>query len=202
MAGCFKSFGTEKIESLRRAYVILTSRVSALAFSNLRVHAFLAPCSQPQRSLTTPTTLTPTMSAAPVVMSTPRPSAPKQSLSDSLKRKLQVYVEIPPSPLHTSFRSPSTSNSSKVNAFTARHSGTPLSMKALNFNTPNTPDVKEPPLKKQKPSVEIVMKKPDEKAKKTMTSEERQAKLIARFPNGYILCHHCRQYKDIDREYS
>lgn len=108
----------------------------------------------------------------------------RQSGMNSLKRKSIVYVEIPPSPLHTSHLRQF--NSSRAD---------PLSPKAINHNRGTVVELYAP-LKKRKLSAETT-KRPDasmkaENLKTTMLN------LTSEFPRGYFYCHQCNKKRDGD----
>lgn len=132
-----------------------------------------------------------TMSA---MVLTPRSLTVNTALSDNLKRKLQVYVEIPPSPLHTSSGS---SSFAKINAFNPRKSGTPLTNKALNIDVSRKQDTLESPMKKQKLNPSGISSIALEKTSQATVATERNAKWLEKFPEGFFICHHCRQHKGL-----
>ncbi|KLO19501.1 hypothetical protein SCHPADRAFT_935297 [Schizopora paradoxa] len=125
---------------------------------------------------------------------TPRSLTVNTALSDNLKRKLQVYVEIPPSPLHTSSGS---SSFAKINAFNPRKSGTPLTNKALNIDVSRKQDTLESPMKKQKLNPSGISSIALEKTSQATVATERNAKWLEKFPEGFFICHHCRQHKGL-----
>lgn len=132
-----------------------------------------------------------TMSA---MVMTPRSLTVNTALSDNLKRKLQVYVEIPPSPLHTSS---SSSSFAKINAFNPRKSGTPLTNKALNVDVSRKQDSMESPMKKQKLNPTGISTIALEKTNRSAAVAERNAKWLEKFPEGFFICHHCRNHKSL-----
>lgn len=146
----------------------------------------------PTTTTTTPTAAT-TMSAS-ASTSTPRSQQlqSRPSLTNSLKRKLQVYVEIPPSLLH------SNSSARKLNPLAGHKSGTPLSSKALNYNS--IQDSSETPLKKFKVSTDVAkpVDKPSWNTPNKNSGASTTKEASERFPNGYFHCHQCRTYRDID----
>ena len=99
----------------------------------------------------------------------------------TLKRKLQVFVEIPPSPLHTS------------TPCSLRHAATPLASKALNTSTSTSNVISGAPLKKLKIATDNIQPITHKFMSATTKSEADQ-----KFPNGHFHCHQCRKYRDIE----
>lgn len=141
-----------------------------------------------------PTSRPPPKATMSAMVLTPRSLTVNTTLSDNLKRKLQVYVEIPPSPLHTSTSSGS-SSFAQINAFNPRQSGTPLTNKALNIDVSRKADSLESPMKKQKLNPTVISKVGPEKADQATTALNRNAKWLEKFSGGFFICHHCRQHK-------
>ncbi|KAI5116576.1 hypothetical protein M0805_006733 [Coniferiporia weirii] len=148
--------------------------------------------------------------STPTVTSRDIPDPSRASVSKSLKRKLDVFVEIP-SPLHRTVPvpppqlasvgagsvrrklqvlveiPPSPLHSARVSeAFNRRlgigMKGSPLSSKAFNSNTSVNP--------------ELPIKKPRLADATRKTKNEGEAGSAETFPNGYFYCHQCRKKLD------
>lgn len=130
-------------------------------------------------------------------LETPKHTATQPSLSTSLKRKLQVYVEIPPSPLHTqrktkheAFRTTLSKRSQrKVTSFPHKQTNGTSSSETSRSSTPVQ---KKPKLS----NVEVVITQdsptrlPAVQTKPAFTHPHVQAALTG-VENSRLRCHQC-----------